>query len=345
MTEPDEPLTVPEEPAAAPHEAPVPPVEPSPAAWVPTGAPPAAPWQEQPSEVAPDAAAGEVPAPEVPVADGPVAEPPVPDEVPVADVPVAAGVHAPVPAWVPAPARPPVQTPDSPDPAPASPAPLVPSAPVVLSKASEPGSVPTATVLPSQAEPPVPSEPAETLEPAETREPDEAVDGRAAGSSARNGLLVPVLAALMVVLLGLTGFLGWKVFRPAGSPAVQASGSQALTAAREAARLVFSYDYRHLDQDFTAGRAVTTGAFQQEYDRTTKKLVDDVAPRYKAVVSADVSEAGVVRATEDQVVCLVFVNQTSTSSLASTPKITQSRLEMTLQRVEGTWLVAKIDAL
>ena len=162
----------------------------------------------------------------------------------------------------------------------------------------------------------------------------------------RRGPLVPVLTGLVVVLAALTGFLGWEAQRTAGAAPVVKTRDDAVASAREAARLVFSYDYRHLAKDFAAGKAVTTGDFSKEYDRTTAKLSDDFAPRYKAVVSADVSASSVVRESGDQVVCLVFVNQVSTSSLITTPKVTQSRLEMTMQKgKDGRWRVAKIDAL
>ncbi|MCW2598787.1 MAG: hypothetical protein JWM02_616 [Frankiales bacterium] len=157
--------------------------------------------------------------------------------------------------------------------------------------------------------------------------------------------LVTVLAVVVAALVLLTGFLGWKAKSTAGPAPVEASGPAALDAARSAARLVFSYDYRHLDKDFKAGRATTTGQFQGEYDKTTARLVTDVAPRYKAVVLAAVSEASVVSATQNQVVTLVFLNQQSSSSLMSNPKITQSRLEMTMVRRGGKWLVGKIQAL
>ena len=159
------------------------------------------------------------------------------------------------------------------------------------------------------------------------------------------GVLVPVLAALVVVLTVLTGVLVWLAVTTRGPAPVEASRREALGAARDAARLVFSYDYRTLPKDFAAGRAVTTGGFRKEYDRTTQKLVDDVAPRYKAVVAADVIDASVVRATENEVVCLVFVNQASTSTQNTQPKITVSRLEMTLVRRGDDWLVEDINAL
>ncbi|MGB8652817.1 MAG: hypothetical protein WCD35_19385, partial [Mycobacteriales bacterium] len=157
--------------------------------------------------------------------------------------------------------------------------------------------------------------------------------------------LVAVLGALVVVLAVLTAFLAYQVHDTSGRAPVVRSREEALDAARSAARLVFSYDYRHLDKDFKAGRATTTGDFQKEYDKTTSRLVDDVAPRYKAVVIADVSDASVVSSSQDRVVTLVFLDQQSTSSLSATPKITQSRLEMTMVRKGDAWLVSKIRAL
>jgi Mce-associated membrane protein len=166
----------------------------------------------------------------------------------------------------------------------------------------------------------------------------------AASPSGVRGLLVPVLAALLVVLVGLTGYLGYKADTTAGAPSVEGSRNQALAAARDAARAVFSYDYRELTKDFDAGKAVSTGTFAEQYAGTTSKLLD-FAVKNKAVVAADISDASVVRAHEDEVVCLVFLNQTSTSAAVTAPRITQSRLEMTMKRRGQSWLVASINAL
>lgn len=177
--------------------------------------------------------------------------------------------------------------------------------------------------------------------------PFEAADEDAvpAGSDQPSGALVSVLAGMAVALALLAGLLSYEFLHTRGPAPVEASRRAALEAGRDAARLVFSYDYRHLSKDFQAGRAVTTGTFRSEYDRTTSRLVKDVAPRYHAVVLADVSEASVVSVTESRVILLIFVNQQSSSTLTANPKITQSRLEITMQRLHGRWLVANIKAL
>ncbi len=106
----------------------------------------------------------------------------------------------------------------------------------------------------------------------------------------------------------------------------------------------FSCDYRNLAKDFAAGRAAI-GVLRGEYDKTTAKLVNDMVPRFKAVVVADVSDASVISASVSQVVALVLMNQSSSSTRAAHPKITQSRFEPTMARQGGHWLVGKNKAL
>ena len=271
-----------------------------------------------------------------PPSDGPA------DEAPTAVEPVAAQEWAEPPAVVPTAVEPaaveetaaelPALEPPSVEP-PALEPPAV-EAPAVEAPAVEPAAVA-----------PIALDAASGMEPAPRGAPEDEVAVPALQPVRRSGALVSVLAGMVTALALLTGFLAYTVVDTRGPAPVESSRKAALDAARSAARLVFSYDYRHLTKDFSDGRARTTGKFQAEYDKTTSRLVQDVAPRYKAVVSADVSEASIVSATEDRVVLLLFVNQTSASTLAAHPKITQSRLEMTMQRVGARWLVSDIKAL
>ena len=99
-----------------------------------------------------------------------------------------------------------------------------------------------------------------------------------AAPAREGGALVAILSVLVVALLLLTGWLGYVVADNRGPRRSRAPAASALAAGRDAARLVFSYDYRHLDKDFAAAAAVTTGTFKTDYESTTKKLVGDVAP-------------------------------------------------------------------
>ncbi|GAC1374108.1 MAG: hypothetical protein NVSMB4_01310 [Acidimicrobiales bacterium] len=154
----------------------------------------------------------------------------------------------------------------------------------------------------------------------------------------------PVLALLLTTLLMAVAaaFVWYQVHEHDASERARRA---ALESSRDAARVLFSYDYRTLAKDFSAGRAVATGRFRQQYADTTSKVVSPVAAQKQAVVKADVVAAGVVRASPDTVVTIVFVNQVTTSSLTSGPKIDLSRVRMTLQNVDGRWLVSNVEAL
>jgi Mce-associated membrane protein len=159
----------------------------------------------------------------------------------------------------------------------------------------------------------------------------------------RLGGLLPVLAlSLLTVLLLLTGYLAYEVRQ---EQRAQAAGREALPAARDAARILFSYSHERLDDDFEAGLALATGEFREEYERTTREVVRPVAEEYDAVVEAEVVDAAVVSSEPGRVVALVFLNQTTTSTRVDGPKIDQSRVRMTLVEVDGRWRVEQVSAL
>jgi Mce-associated membrane protein len=154
----------------------------------------------------------------------------------------------------------------------------------------------------------------------------------------------PVLALLLTtVLMAVANGFVWYLVRD--HQATENARRAGLEASRDAARVLFSYDYRTLAKDFSAGTALTTGRFRSQYADTTSKVVTSVATEKKAVVKADVVTAGIVRASKDTVVTIVYVNQVTTSSLQQGPKVDLSRVRMTLTHVGGSWLVSNVEAL
>ncbi len=160
--------------------------------------------------------------------------------------------------------------------------------------------------------------------------------------SGLSSLLPAVVLALLAVLLVVSGWLAWQLREDSRTDAAR---TEALAAARDAGRLLFSYDHQTLEEDFRAGLDVATGDFREEYERTTREVVQPVAEQYDAVVEAEVAEAAVVSASPDEVVTIVFVNQTTTSTRVDGPKIDQSRIRMVLRPVDGRWLVQEVRAL
>ena len=121
----------------------------------------------------------------------------------------------------------------------------------------------------------------------------------------------------------------------------------AIAAAERAAPVIFSYDYRHLDQDFAKAEAHLTGSFRSQYAKTTQTVVKPTALQYHGVVRAIVAKpsdgsaaaVSVVSATPDQVVVLAFIDQSTTSTRVTGTQVDQNRVLLTLthtsQRLVG----------
>lgn len=203
-----------------------------------------------------------------------------------------------------------------------------PEPPVSLSK--QPAPEPAAEAVPTAVEPTAPAD--ATPPPGRPGRP-----GRLGALSAVVALTLALAAvAFVVVQRARDAREVGSYYRPASAP---------MAAARDAGRLLFSYDYRTIDADFSAARALTTGTFRKEYAQTTQSVVRPVAVENKAVVVASPVSQALSRATPGQVVALVFVNQVTTSTKVQGQKVDQSRVRMTLVQRGDRWLVSKVEAL
>ncbi|MFD8725899.1 hypothetical protein ACFV2H_50265 [Streptomyces sp. NPDC059629] len=197
-------------------------------------------------------------------------------------------------------------------------------------------------------DPPEPESPesSESSESSEGEQPEDGAPPRKAGRS----VLTAVLGVVLVAALVAAAVLGWQYRQ--GRQAEQARG-EALAAARQAAPVVLSYDYRHLDRDFSRARALLTGHFRDQYGKTTKAVVAPTATKYHGVVKATVATpadggapaVSVVSATPDRAVVLLFVNQVTRSTQVPEPRLDLNRVRMTLTRTSDGWKVSGVDAL
>jgi Mce-associated membrane protein len=166
-----------------------------------------------------------------------------------------------------------------------------------------------------------------------------------AGAAVRRRPVPPAVAVLTVAVLLAVALAAWLALRVQQDRAAAHAGERALAAAQAHARTLLSYDYRHLDRDFATAQAALTGTFKDDYARTTTTVVKPVALRDRAVVQADVTAAAVIWARPDQAQVLLFVDQRTTSTRTSGPRVDLNRVRMTLRRTGHGWLVANIEAL
>ncbi|TDO49341.1 Mce-associated membrane protein [Kribbella sp. VKM Ac-2527] len=188
----------------------------------------------------------------------------------------------------------------------------------------------------------------EVVTPDETTDSDQSVESEEVSEpvvsqpNRVNVVLTVSLSVLIVIVLALAGFLGLKAWR--GQEAEDAR-NEAATAGRKAAETALSYDYRSLDKSFAAARATMTPEFAAKFDETAK-VAGELATKTKATVRAEVREVGVRDGDANRVTLVIFVNQTTTSTITQgKPRVDLNRTRFTMVRNGGQWLVQEIAGL
>ena len=96
-----------------------------------------------------------------------------------------------------------------------------------------------------------------------------------------------------------------------------------------------------------AEQVLATGDFARQYIAAAAEL-ESKAVANRAIVQAQPHAPGIVTASEHEVTLLLFVDQVSVRqpSGTATPltRASQSRVEMTLSLVDGTWRLAALSA-
>ncbi len=200
-----------------------------------------------------------------------------------------------------------------------------------------------AAVTEAVVEPEVPDE-----EP--DQEPDQAPESVPAPR--RRGVLTGVLVVVIVLLLGvLVGELlylrGGDETRISASRPVLAPDLTVRRVVEQAAQefdVIATVDPETYDADVETAAALMTTPFADEY-RVTKADVKDAVVDGQITTVIDISTYGVVTATEQQVVALVFFTQTTQKGARGGAVPVPFRAEVTMTNTSDGWLVSGIRTL
>ncbi|GAA1934684.1 hypothetical protein [Nocardioides marmoribigeumensis] len=107
------------------------------------------------------------------------------------------------------------------------------------------------------------------------------------------------------------------------------------------------YDYRSLPAGLRRATALMSPSFAKEFRRTFEGSAAKLARSKKAVTRATVRAAGIVRASDREVTCLVYVDQVlvSSATLKDTEapvRVSQNRVLVGLVRSGESW---KVDSI
>ncbi len=163
--------------------------------------------------------------------------------------------------------------------------------------------------------------------------------------TARGRLRVAIAGTLAAVAVLSTALAAVATGKDSHTNGAAAARINALAAAQHDVAVVLSYDYRELQRDFAAAEASLTPSFRKKYVATTTKAVTPAAAKYKVIVRAVVTASGSMTATARSASVLVFVQQTTTNTQLTAPRLDRSRIIVDLVKSGDRWLINNLHAI
>lgn len=150
-----------------------------------------------------------------------------------------------------------------------------------------------------------------------------------------------IATLLAVALVGAAVLLGLQAVERHRTTAASASG---LAAAGDLVQRLLTYDAGAMEAYRDTADGSTTGTFHDEFTALVRDQVAPNAVEQRASSRAEVVRSAVVDAEPDRVVALLFIDQTTTGDHLSAPRIDAGSARVVVERVDGRWLVAGMEA-
>lgn len=152
------------------------------------------------------------------------------------------------------------------------------------------------------------------------------------------GLAAPVTATALVAVSV------WLLWDTSARNDAERAGTEAVAAARESIVAMGSYTPDTAEQNLTSARDRLTGAFAEAYTQAIQTVAIPNAKGRKMSSAVSVPALGVVSADADHAVLLAYVDQTLTVA-GETPVANPARYRVSMDKVDGRWLIAGFDQI
>ncbi|MDT5012027.1 MAG: Mce-associated rane protein [Mycobacterium sp.] len=169
--------------------------------------------------------------------------------------------------------------------------------------------------------------------------PDDLAEDTGAGFSWVRFVAYGLLPALALLLALGAGYLKWL---DASAREGQSAAEQSVRAATDGTVALLSYRADSVDGDLSAAADRLTGGFRDEYHQLVTSVVAPGSKEQHISAAATVPSAASVTASDTHAVVLVYVDQTTTVG-NDPPTQSTSCVRVTLDKVDGRWLISKFD--
>ena len=148
-----------------------------------------------------------------------------------------------------------------------------------------------------------------------------------------------LLPASALLIASAAGYLKWQ---EATLREDLAAHPQSVQAAVDGTVALLSYRPETVDKDLEAAKSRMTGKFLDAYTSLTRDVVIPGAKQKQISAKATVAAAALTSQTASHAAVLLFVNQTVIVGQTA-PTNTASSVRVTLDNVDGRWLISQFD--
>jgi Mce-associated membrane protein len=148
-----------------------------------------------------------------------------------------------------------------------------------------------------------------------------------------------ILPSLALLLASAAGYLKWQ---DGSAREAQTARVESVQAAIDSTVALLSYRPDTVEKDLDAARSRLTGTFLDSYTELTHDVVIPGAKQKQISALATVPAAASTSATPTHAVVLLMVNQTVIVGQDS-PTNTASSVRVTLDKVDGRWLISHFE--
>jgi Mce-associated membrane protein len=177
--------------------------------------------------------------------------------------------------------------------------------------------------------------------PAATPKPERGIVARV-GRGARRHWAAIALSVALVAAAAAASWMFFFVYQPDQQTNDEAMQS-AVKAASDGTVALLSYSPDSLDKDFATAKSKLTGSFLSYYTQFTEQIVTPAAKQKSVKTQAAVVRAAVSEIHPDTAVVLVFINQTTQSADRPDASFINSAVRVTMQKINGGWLISSFD--
>ncbi|WP_067842486.1 h domain protein [Nocardia lijiangensis] len=150
------------------------------------------------------------------------------------------------------------------------------------------------------------------------------------------GALAGVLAAISLVVTSYFGYRYWDQER------AEKARTEVVDVASRSVATMFTYDYNTVDKELPKAAEALSPEFREDYLKLINQAIAPGAKEKQLTVRATTQAGGVVEASSDHAVVLLFLNQVTTSKENAQGTTTGSRVRVELEREDSRWLIGAV---